>query len=92
MSLSTKIFEYAAMGKPVVATELPMVGATFPPGTVGTYAPGDGASLAAALESLVDDDSSREATVAAAAAVVESRSWEHESPRYIALVDSLARR
>ncbi len=41
MSLSTKVFEYAAMGKPVVASRLPMVDTTFPAGTVATYAPGD---------------------------------------------------
>ena len=47
VSLSTKVFEYAAMGKPVVASRLPMVEQTFPPGTVATYEPGDPADLAA---------------------------------------------
>ncbi len=46
MSLSTKVFEYAAMGKPVVASRLPMVERTFPPGTVATYPPGDPAAMA----------------------------------------------
>jgi glycosyltransferase involved in cell wall biosynthesis len=91
VSLSTKIFEYAAMGKPVVATDLPMVAATFPPGTVTTYVPGDAGSLALALESLVDDEAAREAAVEAAAAVVATRSWERESAGYLALVDSLSR-
>jgi glycosyltransferase involved in cell wall biosynthesis len=40
-SLSTKLFEYAAMGKPVVASALPMVERTFAPDTVRTYVPGD---------------------------------------------------
>ena len=48
VSLSTKVFEYAAMGKPVVASRLPMVERTFPPGSVATYDPGDPASMAAA--------------------------------------------
>jgi glycosyltransferase involved in cell wall biosynthesis len=91
VSLSTKIFEYAAMGKPVVATDLPMVAATFPRGSITTYEPGDPGSLAAAVESLIDDVAAREAAVRAAAVVVDARSWERESGRYVALVDSLAR-
>src|SRR4029079_9480323 len=67
VSLSTKIFEYAAMGKPVVATDLPMVAATFPSGSITTYEPGDPGSLAAAVESLIDDVAAREAAVRAAA-------------------------
>ncbi len=43
VSLSTKVFEYAAMGKPVVASRLPMVERTFPPDSVATYDPGDAA-------------------------------------------------
>ena len=55
MSLSTKVFEYAAMGKPVVASRLPMVERTFPEGTVATYEPGDAAAMAAAILALADD-------------------------------------
>ncbi|HEY8438987.1 MAG TPA: glycosyltransferase family 4 protein, partial [Candidatus Limnocylindrales bacterium] len=59
VSLSTKIFEYAAMGKPVVATRLPMVATTFPPGTVRTYEPADAATFAAAIAALADDPPAR---------------------------------
>ena len=40
-SLSTKIFEYGAMRRAVVATRLPLVERTFGEGTVLTYEPGD---------------------------------------------------
>jgi glycosyltransferase involved in cell wall biosynthesis len=91
MSLSTKLFEYAAMGKPVVATRLPMVERTFPVGTVATYAPGDAVSMAAAIVGLADDPKAREAAVARGATIVEAGSWEHEAPAYVALVEELIR-
>jgi glycosyltransferase involved in cell wall biosynthesis len=90
-SLSTKIFEYAAMGKPVVASRLPMVEATFPPGTVATYTPGDADAMAAAITGLVDDAPAREAAVASTSALVEGLAWERVSGPYLALVDRLAR-
>ena len=92
VSLSTKVFEYAAMGKPVVATRLPMVERTFPPGSVWTYDPGDASSMAAAILAIVDDPSARTAAVERASAVVRASSWETESERYIGLVERLIRR
>ena len=91
VSLSTKIFEYAAMRKPVVASHLPMVAATFPPGTVQTYEPGDAASLASAIAAIIDDPAARLAATAATAAIVAQRSWEHESVPYVTLVEALLR-
>ncbi len=46
-SLSTKIFEYGAMAKPVVASRLPMVERTFEAASVATYVPGSAGDLAA---------------------------------------------
>ena len=89
MSLSTKVFEYAAMGKPVVATRLPMVERTFPPGTVWTYASGDPGSMAAAIVEIADDPLAREAAVARTASIVEAGSWEHEAAGYLAIVEQL---
>jgi len=89
MSLSTKVFEYAAMGKPVVASRLPMVEATFPPGTVAAYEPGDAAAMADAILAFADDAAAREAAVAHTAEIVKAASWEHESKGYLALVERL---
>ena len=91
VSLSTKVFEYAAMGKPVVASRLPMVERTFPVGTVAAYEPGDPASLAAAILQLIDDPVARTAAVDRTAAIVRSSSWEVESTAYIGLVERLIR-
>jgi glycosyltransferase involved in cell wall biosynthesis len=89
VSLSTKVFEYAAMGKPVVASRLPMVERTFPADSVATYDPGDSSSMAAAILSFVEDEAGRKAAVARTAEVVRASAWESEAERYIALVDRL---
>jgi glycosyltransferase involved in cell wall biosynthesis len=89
-SLSTKAFEYAAMGRTVVASRLPMVERTFGDDVV-TYIPGDADDLAAAIARIVDEPEAREARLARALARVREGSWERESIRYVALVDRLAR-
>ena len=89
-SLSTKIFEYGAMGKPAVASRLPLVERTFPPGSVTTYAPGDPASLARALLAIVDDRQARDAAVARTSERIRELSWEHEADRLAALVERVA--
>ncbi|MEX2010613.1 MAG: glycosyltransferase family 4 protein [Chloroflexota bacterium] len=88
-SLSTKIFEYGAMGRPAVASRLPLVERTFPPGTVATYRAGDPDGLATAILGLVDDPATREAAVAKMAKRVRELAWEREAERYVALVDRL---
>jgi len=87
-SLSTKAFEYAAMGKPVIATRLPMVIRTFGDDII-TYEPGDADDLARAIRLIVDDPAQRDARVARALDRVRGLSWDIESVRYLALVDQL---
>ena len=79
------------MGKPVVASALPMVERTFPPGSVRGYAPGDAEALATAILELVDDPAAREASVAATLEQVRERSWEHEAEKHWALIERLVR-
>jgi len=90
-SLSTKAFEYAAMGRPVIASRLPMIARTFGDDVV-TYEPGDADDLAAAIRRVVDDAADREARVARALEHVRGRSWEAEAEGYLALVDRLTAR
>jgi glycosyltransferase involved in cell wall biosynthesis len=89
-SLSTKAYEYAAMGRTVVASRLPMVERIFGDDVV-TYEPGDAGDLAAELLRLVDDPAAREARVRRALARVRELAWEHESVRYLALIEALSR-
>ena len=90
-SLSTKLFEYAAMGKPVVASRLPTVERYFPEGTVATYAAGDAPDLARVLERVADDPLERAGRIARTAARVAELGWDREGERYVALIDRLAR-
>ena len=87
-SLSTKIFEYAAMGKPVVASRLPLVEGTLGE-AVATYEPGSAAGLAAAILDLVDDPEARGRRTVAAADRVRDLAWDLEGARYVALIESL---
>ena len=89
ISLSTKVFEYGAMGRPVVASGLPTIGRYFPGGEVTVYTPGDPASLARAVLGLVDDPIGRASSTAAMLERVHELSWEHEAERYRALVRRL---
>lgn len=88
-SLSTKAYEYAAMGRTVVASRLPMVERTFGDDVV-TYQPGDATDLAAALLGLIDRPDVREARIGRALTRVRGLAWEHEAKRYVALVNALA--
>lgn len=92
LSLSTKLLEYAALEKPVIASRLPTVERYFPADTVSTYRSGDPGDLAAALLRLVDDPEEREARVERTARRVRELAWEHEGARYLALLDRLTAR
>lgn len=91
-SLSTKLFEYAAMGKPVVASRLRTVERYFPPDTVATYASGDAADLARTIARLADDPLERESRVARTSSRVAELSWDREGARYGELVERLITR
>lgn len=89
MTISGKVYEYGAMGKPVVASRLPLIERSFPAGTVSTYEPGDPAGLAAAVAVLADDALAREAAVARTRDVVGEAAWEREAERYVGRVEEL---
>ena len=78
-SLSTKVFEYAALRKPVVASRLPLVERTFGTGAVVTYPSGDDAAMAAAIVDLADDERDRQDRVERAAVRVAELGWATEA-------------
>lgn len=92
ISMPTKALEYAIMGKPVVAADLPAARDHFDADMLAWYEPGDAASLAAAILRLVDDPVGRDAGAVAAAGRARELSWDREAPAYVALVDEVAGR
>ncbi len=89
-SLSTKIFEYAAMGKPVIASALPTVEHYFPPGSVGLYRSGNPDDLARAILAVVDDPEARSRAVAASTECLAALGWDRQAAAYLAVIDRLA--
>jgi glycosyltransferase involved in cell wall biosynthesis len=91
ISLSTKIFEYGAMHKPVVATRLPAVEQYFGQDAPSLYEPGDADSLATAILRLVDDPAERSARVERTMARVRELAWERQAEAYLGVVKRLTR-
>jgi glycosyltransferase involved in cell wall biosynthesis len=86
MSLSTKILEYAAMAKPVVASRLPTVERYFHADTLAVYEPGDHESLASMILGLVDGPAERRARVGRTGRRVEELSWARQAEAYMGVV------
>jgi len=91
VSLSTKVLEYGAMEKPVVATKLPTVEFYFGQDTLSLYQPGDSSSMAKAILHLVDDAADRDARVERTAKRVDELGWAHQAEAYQAVVSKLAK-
>lgn len=89
ISMPTKALEYAVMGKPVVAADLPAAREHFPSDELCWYEPGDAASLAAALLRIVDDPARRADATGRAAARARDLSWDQEAPAYVALIEEI---
>ncbi len=89
MSMSTKVLEGAAMGKPVVASRLPTVERYFAPDTLSIYESGDPESLAATILMLVDDAPGRAARVQRTWLRLNELSWTRQGEAFREVVDRL---
>jgi glycosyltransferase involved in cell wall biosynthesis len=81
----TKLFEYMAMGKGIVASNLDQIGEVLQHGrTAWLVAPGDEGGLADGLKRLIDDPSLRETLGAEARREVVARyTWREHTQRTI---------
>ena len=88
-SLSTKLLEYAAMGVPIVASDLATFRHHFTDGAIRFVPGGDPETLALAVEALADDPEGTVGMGREAQRQAAAYDWEAQKSRYVAIVDGL---
>jgi glycosyltransferase involved in cell wall biosynthesis len=88
-----KLFEYMAMGKPVVAPDHQPIARVMRSGETGiTFRAGDTGDLCAALARLMDDGAQREALgTRALSHVLQNHLWRHNAEKVISLYEEVRR-
>lgn len=82
--VTTKLFEYVALGIPVVVARLETLVAHFSQDEVTFYEPCDAASLTEAIRWVADHPAEAEVKTVQAKARAEEYSWERNRARYLA--------
>ncbi|MGH2357342.1 MAG: glycosyltransferase [Candidatus Limnocylindria bacterium] len=90
-SLSTKLLEYAAMGVPIIASDLATFRAHFDEHAISYVPGGDPSALAAAIRADVGDPAATIARGEEARRQSAAYAWSGEARRYVAIVERLAR-
>ncbi len=91
-SLSTKLLEYAAMGVPVVASDLATFRHHFSERALCLVPGGDGSALARAIERLVDDPEGTSVMGLEGQRQATAYDWEVQKRAYLEIVARLVRR
>jgi glycosyltransferase involved in cell wall biosynthesis len=88
-AFSTKIFEFMALGVPVIVSKTQIDTFYFDDSIVKFFEPGDEKSLADAMLELIKDKQLRKNISWNAAGFVENNSWVHKKQEYLRLADRL---
>jgi len=91
-ALSSKLFEYVALGIPVVSADLPTLRAHFDDDEVRFFRAGDAASLAEALRELATDPDRAAGRARAARLRYEEYRWDRNAATYLAILDGAGAR
>ena len=88
---TNKMYEYVALHRPVIASRLDSVTATFPDDALLYFAPGNDDDLAGAFRHAFAHPEEMQRRVDAATAVYERHRWEREKQTYLAVYDGAGR-
>jgi glycosyltransferase involved in cell wall biosynthesis len=91
-ALSSKLFEYVALGVPVVSANLPTIRQYFSPDEIQFFEPGSADSLADALLAVLRDPQRTAARVERARRRYQAYRWDVNARKYLAILDRLASR
>jgi glycosyltransferase involved in cell wall biosynthesis len=92
LALSTKSFEYVAMGLPVVASRVAAMTSLFSDASVRYFRPGDADDLAAQISFFCDEPATREQYAASADRQYAEIAWPVMEARYLGLMEAVTRR
>ena len=90
-SLSTKLLEYAAMGLPIIASDLATFRAHFDAEAIRFVPGGDPFALAGAIRELAADPAAAARLGAEAHRQAAAYAWQLQVPRYLEVVERLVR-
>jgi len=85
-ALSSKLFEYVALGMPVVVSRLETLAAHFADDEVTFFEPGSAESLAAAIRWVVEHPADAKARAECATERARTYTWTQQRERYLALL------
>ena len=88
-ALPTKLFEFAFLGVPIVAADLPTIREYFSPGEVRFFRAGDVRDLASALKEVAAAPDAAKRRADAARQRYEAYRWHASAREYVALLDRL---
>jgi len=88
-SLSTKLLEYAAMGLPIIASDLATFRAHFDANAIRFVPGGDPVALAGAIRELAGDPAAAARLGAEAHRQAADYAWQRQAPRYLGVVERL---
>jgi glycosyltransferase involved in cell wall biosynthesis len=89
--MPTKLFEYIAMGKPVIATDFPSMRVYFDDEAVRYYVPGDENDLASGVLDLYSNPEKRAKIAASASIVYQKLRWDVMKYEYLKVFDQLTK-